>query len=365
MSLTCVKKKQDGLRIVILSSITFLTSLTILSCNKLLEPSPDEILNSYLNASLKGRYEESYSYVSAEDKAVKNLQNYLKENEKPDNPFAMAIASKVSYKIKKLEKSEKHATAEVEVTLPDFGSIFSDVMGAALKSAFGGGDEKEMEKVLAKKFESGEVPLTTEEKIFKLIKGKDGWKVFLDWESEKIKKEKQAKIQKLMDEAKNLKKSMKLHGAVQKYEQILELDSEMVSAKKNLEDTKKEIITFKEKRTYLKSVVLYDFKAKYYKTYSEKTVPGIEFKLTNKGNRTLNEVEVTVYFKDASGTIIAEEDYHPVLVTKYSFGGNNKPLKPNYIWQMERGKFYKADSVPTEWKEGAATAKITNIEFEK
>ena len=35
----------------------------------------------------------------------------------------------------------------------------------------------------------------------------------------------------------------------------------------------------------------------------------------------------------------------------------------NYIWQMERGKFYKADSAPSEWKEGSASAKITDIEF--
>ena len=90
----------------------------------------------------------------------------------------------------------------------------------------------------------------------------------------------------------------------------------------------------------------------------------VEFKIKNKGDRTLKEVEVTVYFKDALGTIIAEKSYHPVLVTKYSFSGGNKPLKPNYIWQMEGGKFYKADSVPSEWKEGVVSAKIANIEFE-
>ena len=60
--------------------------------------------------------------------------------------------------------------------------------------------------------------------------------------------------------------------------------------------------------------------------------------------------------------MIAEEEFNPVLVTKYSFG-NNKPLRPNYIWQQERGQFYQAKSVPSEWKEGAVKAKITDIEF--
>ena len=110
------------------------------------------------------------------------------------------------------------------------------------------------------------------------------------------------------------------------------------------------------------SIELYDLKAKYYKTYLDKHVPGVEFKIRNKGNRVLNKVEVTVYFDDEGGNTIAEESYTPVLVSKYSFR-DNKPLKPNYVWQQERGKFYKADSVPSEWKEGAVAAKITDIEF--
>lgn len=50
-------------------------------------------------------------------------------------------------------------------------------------------------------------------------------------------------------------------------------------------------------------------------------------------------------------------------VTKYSIS-DNKPLKPNYIWQLERGKFYQAKSVPDEWKAGSVSAKITDLEFE-
>ncbi len=346
-------------------SIIFLASLTILACDKLSGPSLSEILYNYLDASLKGSYEEAYSYVSSEDKAIKDLHSYLKEREKEDNLFAQAIVSKVSYKILKLDKSEKNASADVEITLPDLGAMFADVMGAAFKSAFGGGDEKEMEKTLAKKFESGEIPLTTKKGTFQLVKEKDGWKVFLDWKTEKVKKEKQATIKNLMAEAKELRNSKKLEGAIDKYEKVLELDAEMVDAKEGIEEVKTEIKQLEEKQSYINNVVLYDLQSMYCETYLEKKVPGVGFKIKNKGNRTLRKVEVTVYFKDASGTIIAEKTYHPVLVTEYSFGGDNKPLKPNYIWQIESGKFYKADSVPTEWKEGAVSAKITNIEFEK
>jgi hypothetical protein len=70
-----------------------------------------------------------------------------------------------------------------------------------------------------------------------------------------------------------------------------------------------------------------------------------------------------VFFKDANGSVIAEEDYTPVLVSQYNFSGDNKPLKPGYIWQQARGSFYAAKSVPSEWKEGSAEVKVTEIRF--
>lgn len=75
-------------------------------------------------------------------------------------------------------------------------------------------------------------------------------------------------------------------------------------------------------------------------------------------------VEVTVYFKDPGGSIIYEEDFHPVLVSEFSFT-DSKPLKPGYIWQMESGKFYSVKSVPEEWAEGSVEIKITDIRFSK
>lgn len=352
------------LRKLIQVSTIVLVGLTMEACDSLSGQSPDEVLNNYLEASLKRQHTEAYSLISDADKKVKDLQTYLKENEKEDNSFARAISSKVSFTVRNLETSEKNATAEVEITLPDFGSIFADVMGAAFKSALSGSDDKEMARTLAGKLENGEVPMTTKEETYRLVKETGGWKVFLDWETEVIEKERQAKTEQLLAEAEELKKSKKLNSAVEKYLQILELDSEVVDAKEGLKETKSEIKSFEKKQAYIGNVELYDLSAKYHKTYLKENVPGVVFKLKNKGDKTLNEVVVTVYFKDANGTIIAEEDYHPVLVTQYSFGRSNKPLKPNYVWQMERGKFYQAESVPSEWREGAVSAKITNIEFE-
>jgi hypothetical protein len=108
---------------------------------------------------------------------------------------------------------------------------------------------------------------------------------------------------------------------------------------------------------------LYDLQARYYESVLDGEVPGVRFKIKNGGDRTLDRVTVRVVFHDAAGVAIAEQEYNPVLVSEYSYGGDNKPLRPNYIWQGDRGEFYSAKDVPSEWAPGKATATITDIEF--
>jgi hypothetical protein len=130
----------------------------------------------------------------------------------------------------------------------------------------------------------------------------------------------------------------------------------VTSASKGSEDAK-------EKLAYIRDhLALYEVEAKYFSTYSDDQVAGVLFKLKNNGDRVLEKVEVTVHFKDADGGVIFEESFLPVLVTEYSFG-DNKPLKPGHIWQIERGKFYTAKSVPSEWAEGAVDVEVTDIRF--
>ena len=115
------------------------------------------------------------------------------------------------------------------------------------------------------------------------------------------------------------------------------------------------------KERYISNEVeVYDVSAKYQDSMLDGRVPGVDFKIRNNGDRSLDTVEVTVKFYNAEGNAIAEEQYYPVLVTSYD---NDPPLRPNYIWQQERGRFYAAKSVPDEWEAGKVSAKITDVEF--
>lgn len=119
----------------------------------------------------------------------------------------------------------------------------------------------------------------------------------------------------------------------------------------------------KEKQDYIaNSVEVYELDARYMDSMLDGTIPGVTFKVRNKGNRTLEQVEVTVEFLDADGNAISEEVYYPVTAGGYD---SQPPLRPGHIWQNERGRFMSAKSVPSEWQSGKARAKITDIQFAK
>lgn len=105
---------------------------------------------------------------------------------------------------------------------------------------------------------------------------------------------------------------------------------------------------------------VYDFKAAWMNSLLDGEVPGVVFKIKNNGNKTISEIELTVYFNDGKGNNIAEETYHPVYD---SITSDYKELKPNYTFQLESDRFYSAKTVPVEWKSGNATIEITSIKF--
>lgn len=113
-----------------------------------------------------------------------------------------------------------------------------------------------------------------------------------------------------------------------------------------------------------KNIKLYDIQAKYYESFRNEKTAGVDFKIKNSGQKTVIDITVTVYFKNEKGEIIFEDDFSPVSENSYS-SNNRKPLKPNYIWQQEQGRFYSSEKVPSEWKEGEIDMKITNIKFEE
>ncbi len=87
---------------------------------------------------------------------------------------------------------------------------------------------------------------------------------------------------------------------------------------------------------------------------------GVFGEVKNTGDRTLKEVEITIYCLGADGKPIFETKYHPVLVTDLSFGDNNNPLKPGY----SRTFGVKMDDAPSAWTK-KVDVQVTSVSFQE
>jgi hypothetical protein len=334
------------------------------ACDNNAFPEPDEVLTDYLLAVYTGQNEVAYGYVSSEDKSVKGLQDYLAENKNRADPMAKEFVDEFEVRIVSQNQSDTNAAIKASIILPDLDGMLKGLQPASGKPDDDKIDPKIAAQMLKKKYEDLDIPTVYKNESFQLVNEMGAWKVHLDWQGELMQKAREERISSLLAEARELRKSdSTLEAAIEKYKQVLELDSNMIIAIHGIKDTEQEIREYEQKQAYIKNVSLYDLEAKFYTTFSKTKVPGVKFKIKNNGDRLLREVEVTVYFKNASGTVIAEERYRPVLAMKKSYSGDQVILKKNYIWQMEEGNFYKAEGVPTEWQEGAVEAKVTNIKF--
>ncbi len=109
-----------------------------------------------------------------------------------------------------------------------------------------------------------------------------------------------------------------------------------------------------EKQAYVDKVKIMNLKVA--KTVFDKW--GAFGEIKNAGNRTLTEVEITIYYLDEYGNTIYEKTFHPVLVSSWS--SDSKSLKPNYSEKFG----YDTDDVPSEWSKKIKVY-VTNIEFEE
>ena len=109
------------------------------------------------------------------------------------------------------------------------------------------------------------------------------------------------------------------------------------------------------KRAYLSRVALKNVKVG--KSVLDET--GVFGEVKNVGNRTLKEVQITIYCLDKKGQAVFEKTYRPVYVSDSGFSmREKKPLRPNYTEKFG----CKLDDAPSDWS-GQVRVIVTDIEF--
>lgn len=334
---------------------TFFLCLLLLILAACSGESPESVLSSYMEAKISGDFQRAYQLLSAEDRQVKSLEEFRgAENASDMQALTDLVQEHTSYEIQDVQMDGDKATAAVDIKIPDLSGMMGDFLALAFQSAFSGEDaqpdEKEIEKML-EKYKGKDMPTKTETFTFQLRKEGDGWKVFLDWKKEQ-----------LLKEAHSLEEEEKYAEALEKYQAAYERAPSDTSLENTIKELETKLAALREREAYRDKVEILELQAGYYDTYLDGRIPGVEFKLKNNGDKMLSQVEVTVFFKGEAGNIMHEEQYNPVLVSEYSFG-DNKPLKPGYIWRLERGKFLTAKEAPEEWQAGNVEAVVSKVEF--
>ena len=330
--------------------ITLFVVCTICACGWIGQK-PEAVVSKYIDAHLHGDYKLAYQYISAEDKAVKSLDEYISEQDDGGPPLLEIFESSISYKIDRVTTKGDKAKADVTITVPDPSAIFGDLLGAAFSSVLAGDDaEEELARILEEKYKGKRLPTTTFTESLELVKEADGWRVYFDWKT-------QERVAELRESAEKLENSKQYSAARDKYVEIIWLSGDSPELSSKISELEKEAEEWEAKRAYLDQVEVRSIKV-------SKTVfgdPGVWGEIKNLGKRTLTEVEITVYCLDSEGAAIYEESYHPVLNPESSLLamlGNTEPLKPNYS-----AKFgYSLEDAPSDWA-GKVRVQVTDVEF--
>ncbi len=214
------------------------------SCN-LFGPSPKDVLTKYLDNYYKGNYSETYALLSSKDRNFKNQKEY--EAEFSDNPFSKLFAGKISFKVKDIKVSGGTAEATVEITGPDLTKATADLIGIAFASAFGKKNDKGMEKMITEKFKDKSLPMTTTTVKYDLVKEREGWRVFLNWDGQK-------KAKDITEQADQMEKGKKFEEAKAKYQEALSLDKNNKTAQTKLAEIDKKIEDYKVKKAYFDKI---------------------------------------------------------------------------------------------------------------
>lgn len=149
---------------------------------------PEDVVSSYLDYTfLDNNGVKAYELLSAEDKLYTDRNEFVK-NLKRENVLNKKILEKYeshfSYEIIDTQINEDTSFVTVTISKPNAINVLGELVGYAMYSAFATLPENQQMLAIARKFDaimmSKDRLQITEEKVFKVIKEKDKYRLFLD-----------------------------------------------------------------------------------------------------------------------------------------------------------------------------------------
>lgn len=148
-------------------------------------PGPREVLSSYLDATINGRYEDAYQCLSSRDKAATARKAYVGERGEEESFIHNAIARKMSFTIRDVAVHGDKAEARVNITAPDFDGILKSLLSDLSSHGLPRGSldaHRYVSGLLgrhARIYRDKGIPMKTTTEVFHLVKEAEGWKMDL------------------------------------------------------------------------------------------------------------------------------------------------------------------------------------------
>ncbi len=198
--------------------------------------SPEDVVSDYLDYTfLDNNGIKAYELLSAEDRFYTERDEFAR-NLKRENVLNRKILEKYetyfSYEILETRLGEDTSFVTVMISKPNAINVLGELVGYAMYSAFATLPENQQALAIARKFDaimmSKDRLLVTEEKIFKVIRENDRYKLFLDLGRPRKRKLLHQEAEKLRKRAKSAEQEGNFEAALKMYDESLALKRDPV-----------------------------------------------------------------------------------------------------------------------------------------
>ncbi len=161
----------------------------LIACSEVIDP-PEKILEDYLNATINQEFGRVYDLLSEKDKKIFTREQFLAIYQPKDeisNMIAKKITERVEYEIIEINTHKHKSEIIVYQTTPDANATqltLKQIMTSVLLDTTQ--TELTSTEYIIAKFDTllndGTIPIQKHNETYDLLKEKDGWRVWLQWE---------------------------------------------------------------------------------------------------------------------------------------------------------------------------------------
>lgn len=286
--------------------------------------SPQRLATRYLADLQQFNYPACYATLTDEDRAARSLKQFLTEiplAPDADPIWFRAILFSTRYEVGQPQVNGERAVVPVKVTMPDL-TLWERTIDAKA------GPQDSLNAAADKSLETGLYPKLRFEDALVIIKQQHQWRVVADFARRDL-------IRDGNRDAVGIYHKQDYTAAAAAYQALIaQLDKQEFSGSRGIEFFFKRKLKAIEDiqaqvpaaHAYISRLVLSDVAVK----MSEARVPAIFGRITNAGDRAVDEVRLTVtYFagRGAQQKLLYQES-HSVIVTPIEFAGFIRPVLP-------------------------------------